>query len=734
MAAPERKKRIDMYAAADQAQPTESTGVPEYLRGLMNPGVARLYSFFESGNVSELTASRITVPPERSVRLREAKSSYVNFAGVRSIGRRLSREYWEAEKKRVPSADLSTKEKRVAYWCGYEADLMQTEFNKLTDGGARQQRQDAFAVVGLTALTDKAKLEGQLHTFWDRYQGENNVPDVEGLARKIVAASMDRDQLNYGRLDSYLRELFPFFAVFGKNTEAFKLLVEDHVLLLASYETPAQERVEAITVGLEQDLPDTKKDAYHELAEYYGTRSAVTTQRYADQIEADEQWRKRLDEQIRVAGERVRQIKINGKDDITPEYVDSFRDRRANATGEYQRGEISYETYSSRLTEISNEQREKGYVRLETSDPREYAYFLNKILNDPTRSTEILTHELAHFREAARSGLDPRFVLDLSIVRNEKREPVTVIHPSVVFNTTPDKAMMYRVFNAPDELSKFDMAAIRGGKIPEEAAPEEIHEEESREQQQAEIVRTPEQIADSLLNYQTGEVHVNAGIDLQPQYQALVNRVAEAMERDQVHFPQDRPVVVISEVARAMMKKVVQEGERRQKEVALSLQGGYFQRENGTRVFVVAFATPASDFQQAESVHVQLAPALQRERAAQLAHATNLDSFFQEHGKEPQGFPAATVHLHYQLLQKHPSSGDFRQGEEWLSRYEGGAFASVPLWGVLTTSPQGEVEVNLVKTYRDDQQVVKHQQNLPVVSENDLIPGAPAVPAPSSSA
>ncbi|MBA3724571.1 MAG: hypothetical protein H0W89_06850 [Candidatus Levybacteria bacterium] len=235
---------------------------------------------------------------------------------------------------------------------------------------------------------------------------------------------------------------------------------------------------------------------------------------------------------------------------------------------------------------------------------------------------------------------------------------------------------------------------------------------------------SPEQIADRLLDYETGKIKPGSEIDLRPSFEQLTQNVTARMKSHPEEFPADKPVIVLSDVARAMIDRIATQANKIDREFALTFIGVSFTRDSGNPVYVAAFATPASDYENPRSISVSIDPTIAGDSAIYMAHKTNLAAYFESKGNNQSGMFIATPHIHYASLgeihEAAPSQGDYRQAEEWLGLVESGQRDRVPHMGVITKTQSGELKMNIVKTLRAPDGSVQYQENLPLKFESDF--------------
>ncbi len=260
---------------------------------------------------------------------------------------------------------------------------------------------------------------------------------------------------------------------------------------------------------------------------------------------------------------------------------------------------------------------------------------------------------------------------------------------------------------------------------PDTGTPEPARDtgtEPAAKPQEHEPALSPSEIADRLLDYETGQVKPDAQVDLEPSYRELVATALEKLKTHPELFPQDRPVYILSDVAVAMMERFAAEANRQNREFAFSLQGINIERGDENKIHVVAFASPASDFESPQVATVKADTAVQEARATELAQRTNLSEVFNKTGWGTRGDATAFLHVHHESLgtvfHGNPSSVDYGAGEKAVLQEEDQNI-KISKWGVVTKTGEN-FYVNIVKSYRDTDGSIKHLEDLPILTETQL--------------
>lgn len=220
---------------------------------------------------------------------------------------------------------------------------------------------------------------------------------------------------------------------------------------------------------------------------------------------------------------------------------------------------------------------------------------------------------------------------------------------------------------------------------------------------------SPEQIADRLVNYETGEI-TSENIDLKPSFQELLQKVQAKAETEPAFFSShgDKPVYVLSDVARAMLDRVASEGNRRNGELAVSLRGTKL-KDN---IFVIAFVSPASDFINIKKDYGHVVPEIERKKTIEFSQKTNLNEL-------KIGLPKAVVHVHQEQLGRHniatPSDGDYAQANKSLL-IQG---ANAPHNGIITKTGD-QLHINIFDTVRTTTGEFEHFEHCPIITESQL--------------
>ena len=117
-------------------------------------------------------------------------------------------------------------------------------------------------------------------------------------------------------------------------------------------------------------------------------------------------------------------------------------------------------------------------------------------------------------------------------------------------------------------------------------------------------------------------------------------------------------------------------------------------------------------------------PELHGQRAQELARATHIGETFQKLGLPVAGNPGTLLHIHHTGLGAYyyaqPSGQDLQVSERGLAREENGTEHRSSKMGVVTKKPDGELAINIVKTFRDTDGTVKHEHHSPIIIESDL--------------
>ncbi|MEK7571351.1 MAG: hypothetical protein AAB553_03675 [Patescibacteria group bacterium] len=217
------------------------------------------------------------------------------------------------------------------------------------------------------------------------------------------------------------------------------------------------------------------------------------------------------------------------------------------------------------------------------------------------------------------------------------------------------------------------------------------------------------EIAERMVDYQTGEIKKDQ-VDMLPLYKQLTAQT-ESMAREP-DFPQNQPVFVISNVARAMIQRYAEASNDRNRELAFSLQGIRVRRDNNNDIFIAGFAAPASDFKEPRIGDVMIRAEIREEKARELARKLNLAGFLQSYWPGDEGgAPTALIHTHHlslgEIYQGEPSAGDLRLSEQQFIKRERDPRIFAPPIGIATAT-ENDLIINILHTTRGDDATIHH--------------------------
>ncbi|HSX09549.1 MAG TPA: hypothetical protein VLF93_05315 [Candidatus Saccharimonadales bacterium] len=214
---------------------------------------------------------------------------------------------------------------------------------------------------------------------------------------------------------------------------------------------------------------------------------------------------------------------------------------------------------------------------------------------------------------------------------------------------------------------------------------------------------TPAQMADSLVDYRTGEIK-NARFDLKDSFREFVERVKTSEQ-----FANTGPTIVLSPLASAMLKKYTEESNTSGKEMSFSIRGVKI-HEGNKNILVGAYIAPAAEFENRHASQVDIDPLKEETGATKLVNQTNLASYLENTSGSPRGKDFGIGHIHHtKLVKEHwgkPSSGDYQQVERYFQSPEFTEFT----WLVITKQPDGKMVYTALRSYRDETARVVHDK------------------------
>jgi hypothetical protein len=295
-----------------------------------------------------------------------------------------------------------------------------------------------------------------------------------------------------------------------------------------------------------------------------------------------------------------------------------------------------------------------------------------------------------------------------------------------------------------DEKTALDLLAKKQDALTRPATPasppdgvRQTDEETSPDDAEPAEVDNPtteaERIALALLDYQTGEVKQDANIDLQPSFSRLVEAVKAKIDSNPEYFfdGSGKPVYVLSDVARAILDQIAREGNKRNAEFAVGLQGVHIKDD----LFVIAFVSPASDFNNQDPAHAYAEDKINEKNARSLVQQTHLAELLKQHTGDYEGAELGRMpaYLHVHPIQRgennagEPSVQDIEQGQKYFTqaRLLNGRPRDI---GVITRTDDG-LKINIVSFKQTDTGVIEPRPHSKVVREEELLQTQPTPPA-----
>ncbi len=231
---------------------------------------------------------------------------------------------------------------------------------------------------------------------------------------------------------------------------------------------------------------------------------------------------------------------------------------------------------------------------------------------------------------------------------------------------------------------------------------------------------SPEQIADSLIDYTTGEVR-DVHIDLSATVTDLVDKALTVLETE--HARLDPENMVLSDIARIMIDKLNTQANSMSRELAFAIQGVALEK-NGKRLFVATHIVPTMSHTEARVANVDVKPEVFMKNSVKLAQNTNLENLFFQLRQPSNGAQGGVCHIHHiglgQGWTARPSQGDKDQVKSFLEQGY-----NPYRWGVITKTQDGQLHYNLIRSTRNTDGTVSEEP----IRINDLTAAAaPAVP------
>ncbi len=228
----------------------------------------------------------------------------------------------------------------------------------------------------------------------------------------------------------------------------------------------------------------------------------------------------------------------------------------------------------------------------------------------------------------------------------------------------------------------------------------------------------PEEVAQRLIDYTTGRP-TNEEVDMSRSFPQFVQTVEEMIDADHELFAgHTEPILILSDDAVAMMDRIAQEANDRDRELGFAIRGVWLSREGGNKHYLIGgFIAPAMDFANAERTTTHMDPARGLENSRGLSRAVHLNDYFQLKTGSEIGDLVSTAHIHQEALGAHwhiqPSQQDYNQSEQTV--VEKGHPSS---WAVVTKA-QGQVSMLAKYSHLDSNGEVQHD-DIPVVTESQI--------------
>lgn len=164
-------------------------------------------------------------------------------------------------------------------------------------------------------------------------------------------------------------------------------------------------------------------------------------------------------------------------------------------------------------------------------------------------------------------------------------------------------------------------------------------------------IETPAEIADSLMDYETGTVKEGYNTDLSASFEQLATQVAGIFEDEEMlnQIKEDTPNILLSGVALNMVDRIATEANKKNRELGFYLRGIKLKKDNKT-VYLVSHVVPAMDFSQPVVNEMQTDIGIEKKRAEEIAKSLGLDKFFQQTVKNSIGDLLAVCHVHQDSL------------------------------------------------------------------------------------
>jgi len=225
---------------------------------------------------------------------------------------------------------------------------------------------------------------------------------------------------------------------------------------------------------------------------------------------------------------------------------------------------------------------------------------------------------------------------------------------------------------------------------------------------------TPEEIADRLLTYETGEPREHV-VDLSESFPQLVERVGQLVFEHPEAISDTSEVLIVSDATYQMVKRVAGEANRVNRELGFTIQGVALERHPNVRVG--AYIVPVMDFRNAQEFQINIDPGVYRRLAPTLAQNTRLQDYFSTRTMSPDGEACTVGHIHQiqtgLIHRGQYSQGDIRMVEERIRRGE-----DVVEWAVFTLDNGALYDYVMQSQKQPDGSIVHKRVQL--IKESDL--------------
>lgn len=254
-----------------------------------------------------------------------------------------------------------------------------------------------------------------------------------------------------------------------------------------------------------------------------------------------------------------------------------------------------------------------------------------------------------------------------------------------------------RVNNLDDESEKRPLRFLAAHIAAQQPAQPDIPRVQPPVTEKPEQHFSPEQIADALIDYTTGQVR-DTHIDLSATVTDLVDKALTILETE--HDRLDPENIVLSDVARIMIDKLNTHANSIGRELAFTIQGVALEK-HGKRLFVATYIVPTMEHAKALEASGNNDPNVYMENSVKLAQNTNLENLFYQLRQPPNGAQGAVCHIHHIGLGQgwvaRPSQVDRNEVKTVLEDDRHNPYR----WGVITKTQDGQLHYNLIRSTRN---------------------------------